>query len=580
MSIPSCLDNPFYNPMITTMKKHLTIVALLFAVCVSGIGVSFSQDAVQFRRLPVAVYRDKMKAGWVGQIAGVCWGAPTEFRWRDKIIPEADMPKWRPEMINEAFGQDDLYVEMTFLRSLEEYGLDVSIRQAGIDFANSGYPLWCANNAGRTNLRAGIAPPDSSHPKFNKCPNDIDYQIEADYSGLIAPGMPNVPIALGQKFGRLMNYGDGIYGGIFVGGMYTEAFFEDDILKIIDAGLKCIPHDSQYAEMVRDIVAWYKANPDDWEATWNLCQKKYREDPEYQKASNGGIDVKINGAYILIGMLYGKGDLDQTIIISTRCGQDSDCNPSNAAGVIFMPVGFSKLPPRFTEKLNYEKKFDFTAYNIPELLAVCEKLTREIIVREGGRIEKDANGDEVFLIPVKAPVPPPLELSWAPGPIADSLFTDDEMAKIQYTGFRTIEDAVAAVLPGWAVKNCGPDMDPGKRGEYRGKKDIVMTHPLTREIPCTLGCLLDIPAGKKTVLKAVVSNHPNYDWELVFRVSGSVQKAVTIDEALTKGGWAEVTFDLTPFAGSTNLQVELENKANGWAFEAGYWANLTVESTE
>jgi hypothetical protein len=152
------------------------------------------------RRLPVKEYRDKMKAGWIGQIAGVCWGAPTEFKYVDKIIPAEAMPKWTPAMINHAFGQDDLYVEMTFLRSLEQYGLDVPIRQAGIDFANSGYPLWCANNAGRTNLRNGIAPPDSSHPKFNRCPNDIDYQIEADFSGLIAPGLPNAAIRLGEKF--------------------------------------------------------------------------------------------------------------------------------------------------------------------------------------------------------------------------------------------------------------------------------------------------------------------------------------------------------------------------------------------
>ena len=560
------------------MKRHTVLILVLLSLSASLFTSEAAAQETKFRTLPVSVYRDKMKAGWVGQIAGVCWGAPTEFKWNDKIIPLADMPVWKPEMINEAFGQDDLYVEMTFLRSLEEYGLDVSIRQAGIDFANSEYPLWCANDAGRKNLRAGIAPPDSSHPKFNRCPNDIDYQIEADFSGLIAPGMPNVAIALGNKFGRLMNYGDGVYGGIFVGAMYAEAFFEDDILKIIDAGLKAIPKESQYAEMVRDIVAWYKTNPDDWEATWKLCQKKYREDPEYQKASNGGIDVKINGAYILIGMLYGKKDLDQTIIISTRCGQDSDCNPSNAAGVLFTTLGFSKLPPRFTEKLDETKKFSFTAYNVPELLNVCEKLTRQIIVREGGRIEKDAAGNEVFLIPIKEPVPPKLELSWAPGPIANSEFTEEEKAKIRFKGFRKIEDAVAATFPGWTVKNCGSDMDPGMRENYRGKKNVLMTHPLTRETPCTLERKLDIPADKKTVLKAVVSNHPNHDWELVLRVSGSVQKTVKVDEALTKGGWAEVVFDLTPFAGGKNVQIELENKANDWAFEAGYWASLTVES--
>ena len=231
------------------------------------------------RRLSVDEYRDRMKGGWIGQIIGVVWGAPTEFKWNDKVVPEDQVPKWAGGMINNAFGQDDLYVEMTFLRSLEEYGLDVPIRQAGIDFANSEYALWCANSAGRTNLRKGIAPPDSSHPQFNKCPNDIDYQIEADFAGLISPGLPNSVIALGEKFGRLMNYGDGVYGGQFMGGMYAEAFFEKDLFKVIDAGLACIPADSQYAEMVRDLVRWHRENPNDWQKTWALCLQKYRKDP-------------------------------------------------------------------------------------------------------------------------------------------------------------------------------------------------------------------------------------------------------------------------------------------------------------
>jgi hypothetical protein len=85
-------------------------------------------------------------------------------------------------MINNAFEQDDLYVEMTFLKTLQDYGLDVSAHQAGLDFANSRYPLWHANEAGRDNLRKGIAPPDSGHPTFNSHADDIDYQIEADFA--------------------------------------------------------------------------------------------------------------------------------------------------------------------------------------------------------------------------------------------------------------------------------------------------------------------------------------------------------------------------------------------------------------
>ena len=121
----------------------------------------------EVRRLSWDDYRDRMTAAWIGQMAGVGWGAPTEFKCKGEIIPADKMPAWKPAMVNQ-FQQDDIYVEMTFLRTLEQYGLDVSIRQAGIDFANSGYPLWHANKAGRDNLRAGIAPPDSGHPEVQQ----------------------------------------------------------------------------------------------------------------------------------------------------------------------------------------------------------------------------------------------------------------------------------------------------------------------------------------------------------------------------------------------------------------------------
>ena len=117
------------------------------------------------RRILVSEYRDKMMAGWIGQMAGVGWGAPTEFGHKGEIIPSDKVPEWVPKMVN-VFGQDDLYVEMTFLRTLEEYGFDVSMKQAGIDFANSGYMLWHANRIGRENLLKGIAPPNSGHPNF------------------------------------------------------------------------------------------------------------------------------------------------------------------------------------------------------------------------------------------------------------------------------------------------------------------------------------------------------------------------------------------------------------------------------
>jgi hypothetical protein len=242
----------------------------------------------------------------------------------------------------------------------------------------------------------------------------------------------------------MMNYGDGLYGGQFVGAMYAEAFFENDPVKIVEAGLKAIPEGSQYAEMVRDVIKWHGENPDDWEATWELINKKYHENPDYRRLAyflgetplqgtdeSYNIDVKINGAYIAMGLLYGEGDPDKTIVKSMRCGQDSDCNPSNAAGVLFTTLGYENVPERFISGLDNKTKFIFTEYTFPGLIDVTEKLAREAIILAGGRIEKGLDDEDVFVIPVSEPVPSALEQSWEPGPVSDNQFSDEELAQLE-----------------------------------------------------------------------------------------------------------------------------------------------------
>jgi hypothetical protein len=573
------------------MKKYLLIPTIsLFFLPLSSL------SAEEFRKLPVDTYIDKMKAGWIGQMAGVGWGGPTEFRWRGEIIPEDRMPEWKPELINQ-FEQDDIYVEMTFLRTLELYGFDASIRQAGIDFASSGYDLWHANRYGRENLRNGIAPPDSGHPKFNKHADDIDYQIEADYSGLISPGMPNLGIELGEKFGRLMNYGDGLYGGQFVAGMYAEAFFECDMEKIVLAGLKCIPRQSQYAECIRDVLKWYKQNPNDWEKTWQLIEDKYQDNPDYRRfscekpdnlniTSDFNIDAKINGAYIVMGMLYGGRDLDKTIIISTRCGQDSDCNPSNAAGVLFTTIGFSNLPARFTSALDSEGKFSHTPYTFPKLIEVSKKLVGQALERSGGRVEKDAAGQNIFVIPVQEPKPSRFEQCWEPGPIADSKFTEAEMAKMvipepeedeKEAKPADIKEAVAEFAPGWIAKLCGNDMNPGLHDTLRGKENVLVTHPLSPKKPCLMYKFMDIPKDKATALRLVVGHHEEGDWVLAVGIDKDTIFEKTVGEESTQDGWMDVEVDLSPYAGQKRAVV-LYNKANDWAYEAAYWADISIVS--
>ena len=556
---------------------RLAAAALLVAVTTAAT-IASAQEPTELRRLPLAEYRDRMIAGWIGQMVGVGWGAPTEFKFRGRILPEDAVPVWKPGMVNQ-FDQDDLYVEMTFLRTLEEHGFDVSGRRAGIDFANAEYKVWHANRGGRDNLRAGIAPPDSGHPSYTRHADCIDYQIEADYSGLIAPGLPNTVIELGELFGRVMNYGDGVYAGQFVGGMYAEAFFEEDPLKLVEAGLRCIPPESEYARCIRDVIAWHSGTPDDWEATWHRIEAKWNLDRDHRKFScttdDLNIDAKLNGAYIVMGLLYGERDPEKTLLISMRCGQDSDCNPSNAAGVLFTTLGFEALPARYHSALDSGKRFSFTAYDFDALIATCEKLARVAVGRAGGRIERDADGTETMVIPVVAPRPSPLLQCWTPGPVAGVRFTAEELKEIPPLGGVDFSEVIEKFAPDWEVLHCGPHDEPGLRGSWGGRERVLVTHPWSDSVGCTLRRRVAIPATGRTTLRLSVGRDPRGSWDLLVRADGVEIHRVSVDERGAPQRWLEVEVELSAFA-SHSIELELVNQASEWRWETGYWHGLEI----
>ena len=413
------------------------IAAVVLALTVMGCkGVACVE-----RRISVAEYCDRMEAAWLGQIAGVSWGVPTEFKFSGQIVPsdyEGLARRWEPQMINGGFDQDDVYVEITFLQTLDRLGYDTPSRRLGIEFANSAFRLWHANYFGRNNLRLGIAPPASGHPLHNGCHADIDYQIEADFSGIVAPGLPQAAIELGERFGRLMNYGDGVYAGQFVGALYSAAFFERDRVKIVESALACIPSESRYAEMVRDVIDWYRQNPDDWQIAWRKIVDKYGHEPGCTAGTAGyngpNINAALNGGMVLLGLLWGHGDIDRTILISTRGGYDSDCNPSTAAGVLFTSIGRRNLPKRYYEALDRTKTFECTGMTFDQLKDLCARVARKCVVANGGRIERNERGDECFVLPVVTPRPSAYEDGARPSPCEEERYTDAELSEIRYKG--------------------------------------------------------------------------------------------------------------------------------------------------
>lgn len=342
---------------------------------------------------------------------GVSFAAATEFRSNGKIIT-GPLP-WNPAWVDNALDQDDLYVEMTFADVLDRQGLDAKPEDFGAAFRDSKYRLWHANAAARRNLAAGIPATQSGHPRHNVHANDIDFQIEADFIGLMAPGLPNEAVTYGQRIGQLMNYGDGIYGGIFVAAMYSAAFFESDPRRVVEAGLATIPAESQYARTIRDVLDWSRQYPDDWKKTWRAIEQKWGQ---VESCPDGtlrpfNIEASLNGAYVALGLLYGQRDFSKTLEIATRAGQDSDCNGSTAAGIVGTILGHDAIPARWKSSLPAvaQRKFAFTNYSFDDIVKSTYERALLLIQRNGGKV------DEASVTIARKPATPPALQSWSMG---------------------------------------------------------------------------------------------------------------------------------------------------------------------
>jgi hypothetical protein len=389
----------------------LTVLTVL--VSVSGGG---AQPPGQ-RRLSRAVLEDKIRGGWAGQMIGVSYGAPTEFRSNRRIINW--QIGWAPDNVSNAINQDDLYVEMTFAEVLDTVGLDATSEQFGDMFKNSKYELWHANASARRLLNNGIKAPLSGDPRYNAHANDIDFQIESDFIGLMTPGLPQEANRIADRVGRVMNYGDGLYGGMFFGGMYAAAFFESDPRKVVEMGLRSIPADSGYGKIIADVLKWSAENPKDWQKTWRLITEKWdRDDPCPDGALDDfNIDARLNGAFVALGLLYGERDFAKTLEVSARAGQDSDCNPSSAAGILGVMLGYKGIPDQWKSGIPKlaDTKFAYTRYSFNEITASTVARALKVIQKAGGTVS-----DTEVVVPSQDPKAPKLE-QWAVDPPTERL---------------------------------------------------------------------------------------------------------------------------------------------------------------
>ena len=431
------------------IRKFFVAAGLML---LAGMAVSAAPHKVKMSK---DVLLDKIKGGWAGQTIGCTYGGPTEFRYKGCMIDDSIAINW-PEhyvkntMENSQGLYDDVYMDLTFVDVFQKEGLDAPIESFANAYAYADYYLWHANQQGRYNIKHGIMPPMSGHWLNNPHADDLDFQIEADYAGLMSPGMTGAACHYADGIGHIMNYGDGWYGGVYVAAMYSLAFVYDDIETVVKEALKVIPEESRYYKAMADVIRWHDENPSDWKACWQLAEDKW--DVDYGCPAGVGnsfnIDAVINSVYILIGLLYGEEDFEKTMEISTRCGQDSDCNPASAAGILATMQGYSNIPEKFLTSLQEAEDINFmyTEYSLNKTYQMSYDQALQVIALNGGKVRKNK-----VKIKVDKPVPVRYEQSFegiAPGEHTKVTMGKDGSASFEF-------DGCGVVVCGWLDR----DMD-------------------------------------------------------------------------------------------------------------------------
>src|SRR3954468_8420332 len=106
---------------------------ILFLLITLQTGMSvLAQDQTEKFSVPRSVLQDKIKGGWAGQVIGVTFGGPTEFRFNGTMMNDYQKIDWYDGYIKKTMTEnpglyDDLYMDLTFVDVLEKEGLDAPV---------------------------------------------------------------------------------------------------------------------------------------------------------------------------------------------------------------------------------------------------------------------------------------------------------------------------------------------------------------------------------------------------------------------------------------------------------------------
>ena len=237
-------------------------------------------------------YIEKVYAGWLGKLIGIRLGAPIEGWTYEKIKSVYGTITDYLVDYKDFAADDDSNGPVFFLRALEDYDytLNLTPEQIGLTWLNyapyeHGFYWWggygkSTEHTAYLNLRNGIMAPRSGSIAQNGAAvaEQIGGQIFIDTWGLVAPDNPKLAAEYARKAASVSHDGNGIFGGMFVAACISAAFTETDINKILESGFLVIPADCEYTRVMRDVMRFYAAYPEDWENCFEYIKTHYGYD--------------------------------------------------------------------------------------------------------------------------------------------------------------------------------------------------------------------------------------------------------------------------------------------------------------
>jgi len=381
-------------------------------------------------KITVSELRDKIAAEWIGQMIGNMYGLPHENKYVNAPGPE-NWPYGYSKSLDKlkkyegAFSDDDTDVEYMYLLQLEKFGSEPSyteLREAWMYHIRD--RVWLANRAALGLMHFGYTPPFTGSKELNPHWYQIDPQLINEIWAVTAPGMVNYAASKSDWAARITSDDWGVEPTIFYGAMYSAAFFEKDINKLIEIGIKALPANGRFTATAREMIALHAKYPKDWKAAWKEMAKKYYiDEPAMTKTI---WNANLNGACAILAMLYGENNFQRTLDLSCAMGFDADNQAATVAGLMGIINGMKGLPANlylpiegwktpFNDRYINITRYDLPDAKISDIIDRTLKATIDLVVSKGGKLSGKP-GNQTLTINTDAVFNPPLEFCLGPLP--------------------------------------------------------------------------------------------------------------------------------------------------------------------